>query len=128
MREQQVLPDSKPATPSVMKRSCQRQTSGFARAGATHDLGRAATVCRQQHDLRPPDMLPRAVSVRYRSLQIDAIRGAHFNFDATARPTDTHAGNPVGILIRTQPLDLIHQAEKNGDKKISLAHMPRLGV
>jgi hypothetical protein len=24
----------------------------FARAGATHDLGRAGTVCRQQHDLR----------------------------------------------------------------------------
>jgi hypothetical protein len=81
---------------------------GFARAGDTHDLGRAATVCRQQHDLRPPDMLLRTVSVRHDGLQIDTICSVCFNFDAGAHPADSHPSASRGILNRTQTLDFVH--------------------
>jgi hypothetical protein len=41
----------------------------------THDLGRAAAVCRQQHDLCSPDVLLRSVSVRHDRVQPDTVRG-----------------------------------------------------
>ena len=72
--------------------------SRLADAGVAHDLGRAAAVRRQQHDLGPPDMLLRAVPVRHDRVQLATIRGTHVNFDAGAHPADSHVsenrGNP----------------------------------
>ena len=73
-----------------------------------HDLGRAAAVCRQQHDLRSPDVLLRSVSVGHDRVQVDTIRGTHLNFDARAHPPDSHFTNAQGILNRTQTSDFLH--------------------
>jgi hypothetical protein len=82
--------------------------SGFAGPGAAHDLGRAATVRRQQHDFRPPDMLLRAVSVRHDRVKFATICGTHFNLDTGAHPPDSHSSEMAGIPNRTQVSDFIH--------------------
>ena len=86
MRDGRVLSRSSPSTPSVMKRSCQRQTHGLGLAGPAHDLGGAATVRRQQDDPRPPDVLLRAVPVRHDRLQTGTVGGADFDVDSLRMP------------------------------------------
>ena len=46
-----------PRPPRSMNRSCQRQTATLLVPGPPHDLDRAVTVGRQQHDPRPPDVM-----------------------------------------------------------------------
>jgi hypothetical protein len=53
-------------------------------AAAAHDLGRAETVRGRQDDLRPPDVLLRAVPVRDDRFQTGTIGGADFDGDVPA--------------------------------------------
>ena len=79
MRDGRVLSRSRPSTPSGMKRSCQRQTARLADAGVAHDLGGAAAVRRQQHDLARQTCFCGAVPIRHHRLQTSTIGGTHFN-------------------------------------------------
>ena len=81
--------------------------NSLADTGLPHDLGRAATVRCQQHDLSPPDMLLRAVSVRHDRIQLDTIRRTHVDFDTGAHPANSHVTTIAGIRIRTQMSDFI---------------------
>jgi hypothetical protein len=73
--------------------------SRLADNGIAHDLRGAATVCRQQHDPRTPDVLLRSVSVRNDRVQLATIRGTHLNVDASAHPADSHFADLAGIQI-----------------------------
>jgi hypothetical protein len=80
----------------------------LADIGLPHDLRRAAAVRRQQHDPRPPDMLLRSVAVCHDRLQLDTIRGTHFNLDADTHPADSHSSEITGIPNWTRMSDFIH--------------------
>ena len=82
--------------------------NSLADTGLPHDLGRAATVRCQQHDLSSLAMLLRAVSVRHDRIQLDTIRRTHVDFDTGAHPADSHVSTIAGIRIRTQMSDFIH--------------------
>jgi hypothetical protein len=74
----------------------------------THDLGCAAVVRRQQHDLCSPDALLQSVSDRRDRIQPDTIRGIHLNFDTCAHPADSRYRDAGGISNRTQTSDFIY--------------------
>src|SRR5512135_1730009 len=100
IRDGRVLSRRSPSTPSVMNRSCQRQTLGFALPPA-HDLRRAETVRGREDDLRSPDVLLRAVPVRNNRFQTDTVGGAHFDADVLAHTPDSHKTRAMGILCQT---------------------------
>jgi hypothetical protein len=70
---------------------------GLARAGVTGEFQRAATVRSQQHDLRPPDMLLRAVPIRHDRHKALAVDGRDADGDTSAHPPDSHAQLSSGI-------------------------------
>ena len=72
---------------------------GLARAGAAGEFHRAAAVGCQQDDLRPPDMLLRAVPVRHDGRQGLAVGVGDVDFDTFAHPPDSHAQVSRGIQI-----------------------------
>ena len=80
----------------------------FGLAGAAHDLAGAATVRRQQDDLRPPDMLLWTVPVRHDRFETSPISGADLNDDTWAHPSDSHAHSLSGIPFRILPSGSIH--------------------
>src|SRR5207245_10743674 len=63
MREGRVLSRVSPATPSCMKRSCQRQTTVLPLPTARITAVVALAVGSQNHDLRPPYVLLRTVAI-----------------------------------------------------------------
>ena len=72
--------------------------AGLGHARPAHDLGRAATLARGQDDPRPPDMLLRAVAIRYDPLQPGTVRSTHLDTDARAHAAACHDQIPMGIL------------------------------
>jgi hypothetical protein len=81
---------------------------GLARAGAAGEFHRAATVRGQQHDLRPPDMLLRAVPVRHDRYKALVVGVRDVDGDTFVHPPDSHAQLSRGIVNRMQMSDYIH--------------------
>jgi hypothetical protein len=68
----------------------------------------ASALDRQEHDLRPPDVLLRRVSVVNERMKPIEIGRGDGKRNAGSHPADWHAANPQGILSGIQSLDLIH--------------------
>src|SRR5512132_748421 len=83
IRDGRVLSRRSPSTPSVMN-LLPAPDARLRLAAAAHDLGRAETVRGRQDDLRPPDVLLRAVPVRDDRFQTGTIGGADFDGDVPA--------------------------------------------
>src|SRR3954447_8405325 len=101
MREGRVLSCRRPAMPSFMNRSCQRQDAGLRLAGPAHDLVGANTVGAREDDRRPPSVFLRGVTVpgdRFKSAA-DGPRDRDGNSGAHA--PDSHGNRNRGIPIRT---------------------------
>src|SRR5512140_801402 len=84
MRDGRVLSRRSPSTPSVMNRSCQRQTLGFDLPLWRMISAVPKAVRGRQDDLRPPDVLLRAVPVRDDPFQTGTVGGADFGADVPA--------------------------------------------
>jgi hypothetical protein len=76
---------------------------GLAGAGAVHDLGGAAAISGQQHNVRTPNVLLRAVAIPYDRRKSLAVVGCDVDGDPGAHATDSHAARCRGI-----PLGLFH--------------------
>ena len=113
MREGRVLSRKSPSTPSCMNRSCQRQTAVLLTSASRMISRGARAVDGQQHDPRTPDVLLRAVPIRYRLAQAAAVGGGYVYDDAGAHPTDSHPLKPQGIPPRTQASDLIRKRRQH---------------
>ena len=103
----------RPSKPSRAKRSCQRQTQVLDLGRLAHDRARAQALDRQEHDLRPPDVLLRRVSVFNESVKPIEIGGRDGKRNAGSHPPDSHAATQPGIrldpIVRgIQLSDLIH--------------------
>ena len=87
---------------------------GLARAGAAGEFHRAATVRSQQHDLRPPDMLLRAVPIRHDGHKALAVGVRDVDGDTFAHPPDSHAqvskATLIGCKCRLYPLARIYHS------------------
>src|SRR5512135_2215558 len=70
-------------------------------AAPAHDLRRAETVRGREDDLRPPDVLLRAVPVRNNRFQTDTVGGADFDADVLAHTPDSRKTRAMGILCQT---------------------------
>ena len=81
---------------------------GLAGAGAPGEFHGPAAIGGQQHDLRPPDMLLRAVSIHDDAGQGQAVSFGDADFDGFAHPPDSHEQGARGILNRMQMSDYIH--------------------
>ena len=77
-------------------------------AGPAHNLVGADTVCAQQDDLGPPDMLMRCVAIPYDRAQTAAINRLESNGNSGSHAPDLHATSQTGIPSRIQMSDLIH--------------------
>ena len=108
MRDGRVLSHSKPSTPSVMNRSCQRPHCRLAGARAAHDLRCAATIRGQQNDVRSPHMFLSGVSICHDRCQSLAVTGTYLDDDPCAHAINSHPRPASGILIRTHPSDFVH--------------------
>jgi len=82
--------------------------TGLRLAGPAHNLIGADTVCAQQNDLGPPDMLMRRVAIPRDRGQTAAINRLESNGNSGSHAPDLHATSPTGIPSRIQMLDLIH--------------------
>jgi len=80
----------------------------LAGAGTAGQFRGPTAVGGQQHDLRPPDVLLRAVAVRHDSGQGLTIGFGEADFDGFAHPPDSHGQVAKGILNRTQASVYIH--------------------
>src|SRR5262249_46623621 len=81
----------------------------FAGVGAAHDLRRAATICCEQDDLCPPNVLLWAIPIRYDRHKALAIFGIQLDCDTRAHAPDSHSprcqGNPKSdSTVRVYPL------------------------
>ena len=72
---------------------------GLADAGAAHDLGGAAAIGGQQHDVRPPDVLVRTVAIRNDHRKSLTIVGGEVDADPAAHTADSHAASRRGISV-----------------------------
>jgi hypothetical protein len=66
------------------------------------------TVCRQQDDVAPPDVLLRAVAVGPDRQQLRTIRSRHGDADSAGHAPASHAEPRRGNPRRTLPLDFLH--------------------
>ena len=82
--------------------------TGLRLAGPAHNLIGADTVCAQQDDLGPPDMLMRCVAIPYDRAQTAAIGRLEKNGNSGSHAPDLHATSQTGIPSRIQMSDLIH--------------------
>ena len=82
--------------------------TGLRLAGPAHNLIGADTVCAQQDDLGPPDMLMRCVAIPYDRAQTAAINRLEKNRNSGSHAPDLHATSQTGIPSRIQMSDLIH--------------------
>src|ERR1700733_13602034 len=79
--------------------------TGLRLAGPAHDLMGANTVRAQQDDLRPPDMLVRAVAVLRQHLQTAAVGRLKSDGNSGSHAPDSHAFSSRGIPSRIQMSD-----------------------
>jgi hypothetical protein len=77
IRDGRVLSRVNPATPSGMKRACQRQTPVLSLPRKAGNCVGAVGIRRQQDDPGAPDVLLRAVTVPYDRFQPHAITRCH---------------------------------------------------
>jgi hypothetical protein len=82
--------------------------TGLRFAGLPHDFMGADTVCAQQNDLGPPDMLLRCVAIPRERRQAAAITGLESEGNSGSHAPDSHMSSPAGIPSRIQMSDLIH--------------------
>ena len=106
VRAGRVLSRSSPATPSVMRRSCQRQTVVLA-----------VSVRRMTSAVPQPSAVSKTIRVRqtcfcglFRSAATEllTISGIQVDCDAGAHAADLHSRTIEGIQNRIQPLGFIH--------------------
>ncbi len=107
-RPGRVLSRNRPATPSVMNRSCQRQTAVLLVPLPRIISAVPKPSAVKQDYPRPPDMLLRTVPIRHNCLKSRPILGFYFNFDSIEHPKDLLSGGRMGILNRTQTRDFTH--------------------
>src|SRR3979490_2085154 len=81
--------------------------TGLRLAGPAHNLIGADTVCAQQDDLGPPDMLMRRVAIPRDRGQTAAINRLESNGNSGSHAPDLHATSRTGIPSRIQMSDLI---------------------
>src|SRR5436190_4261 len=74
--------------------------TGLRLAGPAHNLIGADTVCAQQDDLGPPDMLMRCVAIPYDRAQTAAINRLEKNGNSGSHAPDLHATSQTGIPSR----------------------------
>ena len=74
--------------------------TGLRLAGPAHNLIGADTVCAQQNDLGPPDMLMRCVAIPRDRGQTVAINRLESNGNSGSHAPDLHATSPTGISSR----------------------------
>jgi hypothetical protein len=67
-------------------------------AGLAHDRRRAAALRRRQDDPRPPDMLLRAVAIRYHPFQPVTVGSGNLDLDPLAHGRSSHKTRQKGIL------------------------------
>ena len=82
--------------------------AGLGLGRLAHDRARAQALDRQEHDLRPPDVLLRRVSVFNESVKPIEIGGRDGKRNAGSHPPDSHAATQPGIRLGIQLSDLIH--------------------
>ena len=107
-RAGRVLSRRRPSTPSVMNRSCQRQTAVWLTPAARMIVAVPSPSGRRQHDPRAPDVLLRAVAVIDDRLQALAIGRGQVDGDASTHPQDSHDAKAMGIPTRTLTSASIH--------------------
>ena len=81
----------------------------LARSGAAAEFHRATALAGPQHDLRPPDMLLRAVAIRHDGAEGQTAGFGEIDRGGFAHPPDSHGQVSSGILNRMQMSDFIHQ-------------------
>ena len=77
-------------------------------AGRAHDLGRADTLGRQQHDLGAPDVLLWTVPICRDGGKTAMVGGTELERDTGAHAADSHAAQPAGIPRGTLVSGVIH--------------------
>ena len=82
--------------------------TGFRLAGLAHDLIGADAIRAQQHDLGPPDVLMRRITIPRERGQAAAISGLESDGNSGSHAPDLHVSSPAGIPYGIQMSDLIH--------------------
>ena len=82
--------------------------TGLRLGRPSHDLVRAKTVGRRQHDRGTPDVLLRTIAIRHDGFQPVAVRGGDVDDDPGAHPPNSHALVVTGIPSGTLPSRSIH--------------------
>ena len=82
--------------------------AGLGLGRLAHDRARAQALDRQEHDLRPPDVLLRRVSLFNESVKPIEIGGRDGKRNAGSHPPNSHAATQPGIRLGIQLSDLIH--------------------
>src|SRR5437879_6790128 len=77
-------------------------------AGGLHDLGRAATIGRQKHNLGPPNVLLRAIAVSDHGFKLATVGSAQLDIRSLVHPPDSHTRALQGIPKRIEVSDLDH--------------------
>src|SRR5271156_1350288 len=80
---------------------------GFALADSARDRGRALAISGQNNDLRPPDVLLRAVAIPDDRLQASPIRRRDIDDYSLAHAVQSHSRRPEKTLIWTLPSGVI---------------------
>ena len=108
MREGRVLITQKTVVTRPHKAFLPAPHTGLRLAGPAHNLIGADTVCAQQDDLGPPDMLMQCVAIPYDRAQTAVINRLEKNGNSGSHAPDLHATSQTGIPSRIQISDLIH--------------------
>src|ERR1700733_3343269 len=108
MRAGRVLSRQSPVTPSSPNRSCQPPDHRLGLAGGAHDVGSAMTIGRQKHNLRPPNVLLRAVAVGRHRPKLAAVGGTQSNVASLVHSSDSHTRVHQRMPKRIEMSDLVH--------------------
>ena len=97
-----------PVEPRLDKAFLPAPYAGLGLAGSPHDLVRADTIGRKQHDLGPPDLLLRRVAVTNQGFEPTNIGRRNRKGFSCAHHADSHAEIPEGIPSGIQLSGSIH--------------------
>src|ERR1700731_4597206 len=75
---------------------------------AENDVGSAMTIGRQKHNLRPPNVLLRAVAVGRHRLKLAAVGGTQSNVGSLVHSSDSHTRVHQRMPKRIEMSDLVH--------------------
>ena len=75
---------------------------------AENDVGSAMTIGRQKHNLRPPNVLLRAVAVGRHRLKLAAVGGTPSNVGSLVHSSDSHTRVHQRMPKRIEMSDLVH--------------------